>query len=108
MNINSGILVKSVIEKNIMDVVENDLKRWGIDAATAIRMLFANIAKTRKLPFESDFIPQYNDEYDERFLAHIDEIESELSNPENIIKFKNSDSAIDYLKRKCCGVGDPL
>jgi hypothetical protein len=24
-----------------------------------------------------------------------------LSNPDNIIKFKNADSAIDYLKKKC-------
>jgi len=73
MNISSGVLVKSVIEKNIMEIVEND----------------------------SNIIPQYNDEYDERFLAHIDEIESELSNPGNIIKFKNSDDAINYLKKKC-------
>jgi len=61
-----------------------------------------------KTEFRRNVLPQYNDECDNRFLSHIDEIENELSNPENIIKFKNADSAIDYLKKKCRSEGVPL
>jgi hypothetical protein len=60
-----------------------------------------NSREKSEYEFETNAIPQYNDEYDKNFLSHIDEIENELSNPDNIIKFKNADSAIDYLKKKC-------
>jgi addiction module RelB/DinJ family antitoxin len=44
-------LVQAKVDKDLKKKVEEDLKDWGLDISTAIRMLFAKIEEVGRIPF---------------------------------------------------------
>ena len=57
------------IDRNLKEAADEVFSELGLDAATAVRMFFTKVAKTRSIPFKLKAEPEFSPEAEARILA---------------------------------------
>jgi len=57
------------IDRNLKEAADEVFSELGLDAATAVRMFFTKVAKTRSIPFKLKVEPEFSPEAEARILA---------------------------------------
>ena len=97
----SVVQISTRIDEHVRNRAAKALEQYGLDLPSAIKIFITRTAEVGDLPFAiGQSSGQYMDEYDWSFAAEIAAIENELENPDNIVEFENTDTAIDFLKSR--------
>jgi len=57
------------IDRDLKEAADEVFSELGLDAATAVRMFFTKVAKTRSIPFKLKVEPEFSPEAEARILA---------------------------------------
>ena len=57
------------IDRDLKEAADEVFSELGLDAATAVRMFFTKVAKTRSIPFKLKAEPEFSPEAEARILA---------------------------------------
>lgn len=57
------------IDRDLKESADEVFSELGLDAATAVRMFFTKVAKTRSIPFKLKVEPEFSPEAEARILA---------------------------------------
>jgi DNA-damage-inducible protein J len=79
---NSTAKLQIRIDKDLKESADEVFHELGLDAATAVRMFFTKVARTRSIPFKLKAEPEFSPEAEARILAAWEE----SKNPENLSK----------------------
>ena len=96
----NSALISVRIDTDVKNYVSNLSKSYGLDLSSLLRSFIYQIHREKTIPlhFETKksrgFVPT------KKFAKLLDEVEDDIKNDRNIIKFKNNDEAIDYLRSK--------
>ena len=96
----NSALISVRIDTDVKNYVSNLSKSYGLDLTTLLRSFIYQIHREKAIPlnFEKkksrEFVPN------KKFAKLLDEIDDDIINDRNIIKFDSNDEAIDYLRRK--------
>ncbi len=66
---NSTAKLQIRIDRDLKESADEVFYELGLDAATAVRMFFTKVAKTRSIPFKLKVEPEFSPEAEERILA---------------------------------------
>lgn len=78
---NSTAKLQIRIDKDLKESAEEVFHELGLDAATAVRMFFTRVARTRSIPFKLKAEPEFSPEAEARILAAWEE----SKNPANLV-----------------------
>jgi DNA-damage-inducible protein J len=82
------------IDRDLKEAAEEVFSELGLDAATAVRMFFTKVAKTRSIPFRLKVEPEFSPEAEARILAAWEE----SKDPANLIgPFDSMKDFIEHL-----------
>jgi len=82
------------IDRDLKEAADEVFSELGLDAATAVRMFFTKVAKTRSIPFKLKAEPEFSPEAEARILAAWEE----SKDPANLVgPFENMESLIEHL-----------
>lgn len=83
------------IDKDLKESADEVFHELGLDAATAVRMFFTKVAKTRSIPFKLKAEPEFSPEAEARILAAWEE----SKDPANLVgPFSNMKDLIASLR----------
>lgn len=92
---NSTAKLQIRIDKDLKESADEVFHELGLDAATAVRMFFTKVARTRSIPFKLKAEPEFSPEAEARILAAWEE----SKNPENVVgPFSNMKDLIASLR----------
>jgi DNA-damage-inducible protein J len=66
---NSTAKLQIRIDKDLKESADEVFHELGLDAATAVRMFFTKVTKTRSIPFKLKAEPEFSPEAEARILA---------------------------------------
>ena len=66
---NSTAKLQIRIDKDLKESADEVFHELGLDAATAVRMFFTKVARTRSIPFKLKAEPEFSPEAEARILA---------------------------------------
>lgn len=90
----SAIKLQIRIDRDLKESADEVFYELGLDAATAVRMFFTKVAKTRSIPFKLKVEPEFSPEAEARILAAWEESKdpANLSGP-----FSNMEDFLTHL-----------
>ena len=92
---NSTAKLQIRIDKDLKESAEEVFHELGLDAATAVRMFFTKVSKTRSIPFKLKAEPEFSPEAEARILAALEE----SKDPANLVgPFSNMKDFISHLR----------
>jgi DNA-damage-inducible protein J len=82
---NSTAKLQIRIDKDLKESADEVFKELGLDAATAVRMFFTKVTKTRSIPFKLKAESEFSPEAEARIIAAWEESKdpANLSKPYN-------------------------
>ena len=92
---NSTAKLQIRIDKDLKESADEVFHELGLDAATAVRMFFTKVARTRSIPFKLKAEPEFSPEAEARILAAWEE----SKDPANLVgPFSNMKDFISHLR----------
>jgi DNA-damage-inducible protein J len=70
---NSTAKLQIRIDKDLKESADEVFHELGLDAATAVRMFFTKVARTRSIPFKLKAEPEFSPEAEARILTALEE-----------------------------------
>lgn len=90
----STVKLQIRIDRDLKESADEVFYELGLDAATAVRMFFTKVAKTRSIPFKLKVEPEFTPQAEAKILAAWEE----SKDPANLIgPFENMDSLVEHL-----------
>ncbi|MGJ8634749.1 MAG: type II toxin-antitoxin system RelB/DinJ family antitoxin [Luteolibacter sp.] len=84
------------IDRDLKESADEVFGELGLDAATAVRMFFTKVAKTRSIPFKLKVEPEFSPEAEARILAAWEE----SKDPANLVgPFSNMEDFVASLRK---------
>ena len=93
-------MVSIRIDSDVKNYVSNLSKSYGLDLSSLLRSFVYQIHREKVIPLHFETIKSKNFVPNKKFAKLLDEVEDDIINDRNIIKFNNNDEAIDYLRSK--------
>lgn len=69
----SAVKLQIRIDRELKESADEVFCELGLDSATAVKMFFTKVAKTRSIPFKLKVEPEFSSEAEARILAAWDE-----------------------------------
>lgn len=84
------------LDRNLKEAADDVFADLGLDAATAVRLFFTKVAKTRSIPFRLKAEPEFSPEAEARILQAWEE----SKDPKNLVgPFDNMNDFISFMKQ---------
>ena len=86
------IAVTIKIDKDLKEEVQAFGKKVGLSFSSIVENRLRQVAKDRLVIFEDDLVPN------KKFARRLTNIQQDIKNDRNIMRFESNDDALDFLK----------
>lgn len=97
MAMSDSVKLQIRLDRNLKEAADDVFADLGLDAATAVRLFFTKVAKTRSIPFRLKAEPEFSPEAEARILQAWEE----SKDPKNLIgPYENVHEMFEDMRRK--------